>query len=384
MAAMPSLHFATSVMAATCWPRRVRSPGASAELCPRARLRPRLSRRALRRRPARRAGSDGGRPPGRAGAGGPDRGRRARRRALCPVGEGGLMDEPVRKDGAAGAGVRPRAAGQAAEARRRGDAARPHHAAPAAVASACSSSRRSPSSTSSCPSWPGCARRGTSSTRPTRSGWSSPPCSSSFRSAATSLLFRAVFVRGESRIGWRESYQITMAGLGGLAPVRRGRERWRRPDGLGAAPVGHRAAGRRLPDGRLPGPALRRLHGRAGDRRCRPAHRRLPRRRRLRDHADPGDLRRRVDPRYAGAVAAAPGRRAPPRGVGRRRPAGGQARGQGAKAPALVASGVRTAIGLVRTGTSVRSARWPGGASTSRCSGRRSTRSGRRRRSPSS
>ncbi len=27
------------------------------------------------------------------------------------------------------------------------------------------------------------------------------------------VLFRAVFVRGESRIGWRESYQITMAGL---------------------------------------------------------------------------------------------------------------------------------------------------------------------------
>ena len=26
-------------------------------------------------------------------------------------------------------------------------------------------------------------------------------------------LFRAVFVRGESRIDWRESYQITMAGL---------------------------------------------------------------------------------------------------------------------------------------------------------------------------
>ena len=26
-------------------------------------------------------------------------------------------------------------------------------------------------------------------------------------------LFRAVFVRGKSRIGWRESYQITMAGL---------------------------------------------------------------------------------------------------------------------------------------------------------------------------
>jgi uncharacterized protein (TIRG00374 family) len=27
------------------------------------------------------------------------------------------------------------------------------------------------------------------------------------------LLFRAVFIRGESRIGWRESYQITMAGV---------------------------------------------------------------------------------------------------------------------------------------------------------------------------
>jgi len=27
------------------------------------------------------------------------------------------------------------------------------------------------------------------------------------------MLFRAVFVRGESRIGWRESYEITMAGL---------------------------------------------------------------------------------------------------------------------------------------------------------------------------
>ncbi|MGI8801940.1 MAG: lysylphosphatidylglycerol synthase transmembrane domain-containing protein [Solirubrobacteraceae bacterium] len=27
------------------------------------------------------------------------------------------------------------------------------------------------------------------------------------------MLFRAVFVRGESRVGWRESYQITMAGL---------------------------------------------------------------------------------------------------------------------------------------------------------------------------
>ena len=31
--------------------------------------------------------------------------------------------------------------------------------------------------------------------------------------AAYIAVFRAVFVRGQSRIGWRESYQITMAGL---------------------------------------------------------------------------------------------------------------------------------------------------------------------------
>jgi uncharacterized protein (TIRG00374 family) len=34
-----------------------------------------------------------------------------------------------------------------------------------------------------------------------------------FSFAGYIALFRAVFVRGESRIGWRESYQITMAGL---------------------------------------------------------------------------------------------------------------------------------------------------------------------------
>ena len=38
-------------------------------------------------------------------------------------------------------------------------------------------------------------------------------------------LFRAVFVRGKSRIGWRESYQITMAGLAATQAVRGG---WRR------------------------------------------------------------------------------------------------------------------------------------------------------------
>ncbi len=41
------------------------------------------------------------------------------------------------------------------------------------------------------------------------------------------LLFRTVFVRGKSRIDWRASYEITMAGRGGDAPVRGGRRRRR-------------------------------------------------------------------------------------------------------------------------------------------------------------
>ena len=60
-------------------------------------------------------------------------------------------------------------------------------------------------------------------------------------------VFRGVFVRGESQIGWRESYQITMAGLaatrlfaaGGRAgsrspPGRCGDRGWRR----GSSPAG--------------------------------------------------------------------------------------------------------------------------------------------------
>ena len=74
-------------------------------------------------------------------------------------------------------------------------------------------------------------------------------------------LFRAVFVRGESPIDWRESYEITMAGLaatrlfasagaGGIALTA-----WAlRRSGTGAADRG-------LPDDRVPGAALRRLHG---------------------------------------------------------------------------------------------------------------------------
>ena len=56
-------------------------------------------------------------------------------------------------------------------------------------------------------------------------------------------LFRVVFVRGESRIDWRASYQITMAGLAAtrlFAAGRRGRDR---ADRLGAAPLRDGARG---------------------------------------------------------------------------------------------------------------------------------------------
>ena len=49
-------------------------------------------------------------------------------------------------------------------------------------------------------------------------------------------MFRGVFGQRASRIGWRESYLITMAGAGGVADLRRGRRRRPRPAGLGAAP----------------------------------------------------------------------------------------------------------------------------------------------------
>ena len=98
------------------------------------------------------------------------------------------------------------------------------------------------------------------------------------RSCGYVWLFRAVFVRGEqSRIDWRASYEITMAGPRGDAPVRgRGRRR-RRADRLGAAALGDGAADGGLPDGRLPRAALRRLHGLARGRRHRPALRPLRR-----------------------------------------------------------------------------------------------------------
>ena len=49
-------------------------------------------------------------------------------------------------------------------------------------------------------------------------------------------MFRGVFGARASRIGWRESYLITMAGAGRVADLRRRRRRRARAAGLGAAP----------------------------------------------------------------------------------------------------------------------------------------------------
>src|SRR3978361_416301 len=64
------------------------------------------------------------------------------------------------------------------------------------------------------------------------------------------LLFRAVFVRGRSRIGWRASYEITMAGLaatrlfasagaGGVALTAWARRRSGREPGILRGRMGH-------------------------------------------------------------------------------------------------------------------------------------------------
>ena len=59
-------------------------------------------------------------------------------------------------------------------------------------------------------------------------------------------MFRGVFGHVE-RIGWRESYLITMAGLAASPHLRRGRRRRARPAGLGA-PAGRACASARSPD----------------------------------------------------------------------------------------------------------------------------------------
>ena len=76
-----------------------------------------------------------------------------------------------------------------------------------------SSSRPSRSCTSCCPSSSASRRRGTGSSTGTSGGSAVAARARGLLVRGYVALFRAVFVRGESRIDWRASYQITMAGL---------------------------------------------------------------------------------------------------------------------------------------------------------------------------
>ncbi len=105
-------------------------------------------------------------------------------------------------------------------------------------------------------------------------------------------LFRAVFARGRGSIGWRASYEITMAGVAATRLFASAGRRRDRAHGVGAPARRDVAAGRGVAADRVHGPALRRLHGGAGARRRRFVHRDRPRRRAVRDHDGAGDLRR--------------------------------------------------------------------------------------------
>ena len=81
-------------------------------------------------------------------------------------------------------------------------------------ASASSWPLRSPSCTSCCRRSPAGPRsRCTTSTTASRAGWWSRCCFECLSFGGYVILFRTVFVRGRTRIGWRASYEITMAGV---------------------------------------------------------------------------------------------------------------------------------------------------------------------------
>ena len=205
LAAMPSLHFATSLMGAHLLSEVGPVAGAVGwTYALTARPGARLSGRALRGRPDRR---------GAAGREGPDAVLRALSRrpsaaaaprgaatAARPVGARACGGE-LPMDSMAARAVGPTRAGPArpgrdARDRRRasrresahdgGDAAHAAHARAAHRHRSCSSPRRSRSCTSCCPSCSGCTRRGTASSTATAGGSPSPPCSRSARSSATS------------------------------------------------------------------------------------------------------------------------------------------------------------------------------------------------------
>ena len=146
-----------------------------------------------------------------------------------------------------------------ASAARGGDAARARSRAGRSSPSALFILSASPSCTSCCRSSPGVGHDACTASRAATSGGSrSASCSSCSRSPATSCCSARCSSAATARIGWRESYEITMAGPRRDAPVRGRRRRRRRADRVGAAPLGHGAAAGRLPDGRLHRAAVRR------------------------------------------------------------------------------------------------------------------------------
>ena len=194
-----------------------------------------------------------------------------------------------------------------------------------------------------------------------------------------------VFVARRRRaIGWRESYQITMAGAGRHAPVRGRRRRRHRAHGVGAAALrdGARA---RWPTGWSPSSScLRRLHGRDARLRrsaCTSGSSRA--RRRSPSPSCRRSSRCMLHRHLPGHVAAARRRRAPARRAGRAAP--------GARARIMARLVDDPGLGRRRRAHRDRprarprarasSAPSPAGASTSRCCGRASTPSASRRRS---
>ena len=194
----------------------------------------------------------------------------------------------------------------------------------------CSSPRRWRSCTSCCRSCSACTRRGTGSSTATAGGSPSPRCSKCARSSATcgcseacscAALTKSAAPGGgaSARIGWPESYQITMAGLaatrlfaaagaGGIALTA-----WAlRRSGMPRRTVA-------VPADRVHSDPVRGLHDHAGDRWRRPVSGRHPRRRLVRDHDRARDLRRGRDRPVPRAVDAARRRRQYGRPLDRRR-----------------------------------------------------------------
>ena len=274
LAAMPSLHFATSVTAAHVLAETgARSRGCSGwTYTAAARDRARLPRRALRRRPRGGARAGGGRARGRAG-------------------------RDAAGAAAVGRGAGDRGAGARMSERRR-----------------LRSSRRTPS------------RPRTTRTRPRRHGCSSPRRNllllGGFLAASLAalyyllpqlaglqdtwhriedgspywmllallftlgmfggyvMMFRGVFVKRRDPRADRLARELPDhdGGAGGVADLRRRRRRRARADGLGAAACGHAQARGRRQDAVVPDPHVLPLRGGADRLRPRPAARDLPRR----------------------------------------------------------------------------------------------------------